>query len=330
MNGSDLSLIQRGERRYAIERKYRYLPWYPPSLFSKIMREAIVNLSQTANITAVSNNAASAFMSAAIQPGLDKVAGINPYPLAQDFCATMRTVLEYINRQPLLQLKPHPDTELDGAIPWSFLSPIDDTGTFHRYVFVDHIDTDVLYHHARSWETWADMCVASSPLQLHLIAIGITRDARRQSAWCKCYSSPTVARLYKFKRKNGDLQGDWRPLYFADNQSSRADKWVDLMMKEEVAAPLVHSVILPEPTPRQRDDFTHRDLEQLLARIRFVNSVSDPFTLSMCRTSCDTPYQCPHEHACYATVPSVSLLEQSGLYAKMSPIKLTGLKAVKA
>lgn len=317
MNGSDLTLIQRGERRYAIERRYRYLPWYPPSLFSKIMREAVINLSQAADVAGVSDNAASAFMSAAIQPGLDKVQGINPYPLAQDFCATMRTVLEYLSRSGVMQLRKHPDIgDMIYGEQWDFLSPIDDTGTFHRYVFVDHIDDDTIYHHARSWETWADMCLVSAPLQLHLIGIGQTRDARRQSPWCKCYSSPTVARLYKFKRRNGDLQGDWRPLYFADNQGSKATTWVDLMMKEEVIPPLVLSRTLPAPTKQQRADFLDRDLLPLLKQIKFART-QDPFKLQMCRSSCDTPFQCPHEFACYSVSPSVSMLEQSGLYAKI-------------
>jgi hypothetical protein len=296
-------------------------------LFSKIMREAIINLSDHPDVTAVSNAAVNAFMSAAIQPGLD-VTGINPYPLAQDLCATIRTVLEYINRQPLLRLHKI-DDGMVGDTPWSFISPMDDTGAFHRWVFVDYISTDTIYHHSRSWETWADMCVAPAMCWLHIVAIGVTRDGRRQSPWSKCYAHPTVARLYKFKRRNGDLQGDWKPVFYAESSTHNPVKWVDLMLSEDVITPLVYNVGMPEPTEQQRKEFVSRDFSYLSTKIKSVEG-ADPFTLPMCRTSCDTPYQCPHEFACYSPNPSLSILEQSGLYAKLSARKLTGLTAVKA
>lgn len=318
MRASDLTALQRGDRRYLIESRYRYRKWYPKALFGHVMREAIFHLSQGTAAESCADSATAAFMSAAIDPGLD-VSGINPYPLAQDFCAAIRTILEYLSRTTLMSLHAVPDTvvEYNGTLtPWTFMSPMDDTGALHRWVFVDHLSDDMLYHHSRAWETWADMCVAPSMCWLHMIAVGSTREGRRQSPWSKCYSSPSIANLFKFRRKSGELQGNWRTVYFADAKANQANKWVDLMMGEEVPATLVRTVGLPEPRKEERQAFLERDLMTLTERMLDLTDC-DPFQLPMCRASCDTPFPCPHEQVCYSKAPSISALESTGLYARL-------------
>lgn len=323
MNATDLTLIQRGSRRYVIERSYRYLPWHPASLFSHVMREAIFNFSNHPQVDSVASAAAEAFMSAALQPGLDLRNGANPYKLSQDFCATARTILEHISRGALPQLHRKPDTVINGT-PWSFLSPVDEMGVFHRWVFVDSIDDDVLYHHARSWETFADQCVAPAMTALHIYAIGSTRDGRRISPWCRVYTSPAVANVYRFQKKSGEqLQGEWKPRWFADSTKTQASTWVTLMEQDNILPNLVKHVMLPEPSELHRAQFLGRDLPMLTNSIALALG-TDPFALPMCRTSCDTPFPCPHEHACYSAVPSASVLEKSGLYVKL-PARQAGI-----
>lgn len=326
MNATDLTLIQRGERRYAIERSYRYLPWHPTSLFSSIAREAIINLSQTADVQAVSTAAVNAFLSAAMKPGLD-LHGLNPYTLSQDFCATLRTVLEYVSRSNLLTLHRAKDVEVAG-VPWTFINPADDTGTLHRWVFVDAIGEGDIYHHVRSWEVFADLAIAQVPLELHLIAIGQTRSSnadspRRISPWCRIFSSPVIANTYKFKNKtgNGQLDSSWKPVWFSDSTRNRATTWVDLMERDDILPSLTHNLTIAPPTEAHRQAFLSRDLPQLLSRIQVV-STADPFTLPMCRNSCDSPFPCPHEHVCYSATPSLITLEKSGLYAKLPARKI--------
>ena len=128
LDGNKLASWQRGRRRYAIELSWRYRRWHPQSLFSRVMRDAIVSLSNGCEIETVSNNAVNQFLARVKQPGLDTNDGVNTYTLARDYCATMRTVLEYLSRLTLLTLRSMGTTAITEDLAWSFLSYADESG----------------------------------------------------------------------------------------------------------------------------------------------------------------------------------------------------------
>ena len=322
LNGHKLALWQRARRRYAIENAYRYRRWHPQSLFSFVMRHAIFQLSNGGDLELISNSAVNQFLGAVKQPGLDVPQGTNTYTLAMDFASCIRTILEYLSRLTLLTLCERETISITDNLNWSMLAHEDESGVLHRWKFVDYISQDEIVRELHSWEVIGDIVVAKSPMMLHLVSIGRTHNSRRLTPWCRAYKSPAIVGMYRFQKKSGNpLEGDWKPVYFADNPKSKAPDWIDLMLEDNAAEPLVQHIQVKEPDQIHADNF-YRDLDyeynQLSSSgIDSTQPVFDPMSLPMCRTACDTPYICPHQLVCYSTKLT---LANSGLYDRTPPI----------
>lgn len=314
LNGNLLSSWQRGRRLYAIQRQFRYRRWHPTNLLSTALRRAVISLSNGEPIDTVSNTAVNYFLANVKQPGMDVPTGTNTYTLAMDFTATIRNVLEYLSRLTLLTLQPRRAVQVMDGLTWSFLAYEDESGVLHRWKFVDYIDTDTIVKEMHSWPVIGDVIVGRAPMMLHIVSVGMTRQSRRITPWCRAYKSPAIAHLYRFQKRSGRaLEGDWKPVWFADNPKSKSSDWVDLMLEDDVAEGLIQHVQINEPNQIHADNF-YRDLSyeyhQILASD--VESTNfDPLTLPMCRTSCDVPFTCPHQYVCYSTELT---MQNSGLY----------------
>lgn len=330
LSGHLLSLWQRGRRRFAIETAFRYRRWHPQSLFTACMRRAIIQLSNNIPVESAATSACTYLLAQAKSPGMETASGTNTYTLALDFCATIRTLLEYISRTSVLTLTSPKDVVLPNGALWSFLSHADESGALHRFVFTDYLSDDEVYKQMHSWEVIGDIVAAQAPMTLHMFSIGRTHDSRRHAAWCRAYKSPAVANLIRFQKKSGNaLQGDWKPIYFADNPANRAEVWVDQMLDDNAAEPLHQHVQVKEPSELHSAN-VYRDIDYEANQILSAgygpanpdNISVDPFDLPMCRTQCDSPYLCPHQSVCYSATPSISALLASGLYDTL-PVNVT-------
>lgn len=319
LDGHKLSTWQRGRRRYAIESQYRFLPWHPITLFSTVMRRAIFHLSSGLDRHRATTDAINTFMACAKQPGLDVRYGDDTYTLAMDLCATMRVILAYLERitltvlyeiEPITLVHPNiPDTD----VRWSFLAHADESGVLHRWVFVDHIDADVVLKELHKWETIGDIIVHDAPMMIHFLAIGHTINGRRYSPWCRAYTSPLIAGQIRFAKKKGKLTENWTPIFFADNPKNNPDHWLDQMIEDDAHEALVLHKTVAQPSKRHVDDF-YRDVRYEAKQIQSIQSaLRKPLDLPMCRTSCDVPYVCPHQLICYS---ATATFENSGLYER--------------
>jgi hypothetical protein len=315
LNAHKLATWQRGRRLYAIEQTQRYLPWHPTALFSTCMRHAIFHMSSGMPREEATQRAVSLFVAKCKSPGLDTRYGTNTYTLAMDFCATIRTILAYLERITLTTLTeiapvniPHtyiPDLN----ISWSFLSHVDEAGILHRWVFVDRIDEDRIFKELHKWETIADIIVYGSPMMLHLVAIGQTISGRRYSPWCRAYKNPVIAGQIRFQKRKGHLTDNWTPIYFADNPKNDPDHWLDQMLEDGAHEGLMFHKTVGEPEPSHVEHF-YRDM-RYEAKQMLSMDVSKPLDLPMCRVSCDVPFACPHQVVCYSLTAT---FENSGLY----------------
>lgn len=315
LNGHKLSTWQRGRRLYAIEENYQYLPWHPKALFSAVMRRAIFAQSAGVDRKQVASDAVSQFMSRAKQPGLDVPYGTNTYTLAMDWCAMIRTVLAYLERITLVVLHEidpvllsHSDVP-DVDVRWSFLAHADESGMLHRWVFVDTIDEDTVLKELHKWEVIGDIITYGSPMMLHFIAIGQTKDGRRYSPWCRAYSNPVIAGQIRFGKKKGQLSENWKPIFFADNPNNNPDHWLDQMIEDGAHEPLMLHKTVGEPDKIHVDNF-YRDIRYETKQILSADTRT-PMNLPMCRVSCDVPFVCPHQTVCYSLKTT---FENSGLY----------------
>lgn len=319
MNAHTLHTWQSCKRKHGIETLYRYRRWHPIVLFSACMRRAIHELSNGLDVSKVSTAAVTRFFNAAKNPGLDTSEGTNTYKLAMDLCATMRTVLEHLSRTPLLVLRDIPAVPVLNTM-WGFLSQQDDSGTLHRWHFVDSVSQRTIIKTLHSWEIISDIVIAEAPMVVHFVSIGETRDSRRVSPWCRAYKSPAIANTYKFQRKRGGaLVGDWKPIWMSDNPDAKPSAWVDAMQADNACEPLVQHINVKEPERAHVRNF-YRDLQyEYAAMQRAQYDNADPFSLPMSRPACDTPYTCPHQSVCFNTESSIITLETSGAYEKMPP-----------
>ncbi len=315
IQGRDLTRWQGCRRRYAIESKYQYLPWNPRHLFAHVIRPAIFDLSNGDDPEQLSNEAVRLFMSYARKPGLDTPPGTDTYRLAMDFCATIRTLIQYLSRETLLTLH-RPKPQPIGAHTWHFDTWMSDDGILHRWVFTDSISTDNLYHNSRSWTMTGDMMLRESPATLHMVAIGRILNSRLQSSWCRAYANPTIYGNYKFqKRAGGQLTNNWKPTWYADNHSSDPKTWVDAMVADEIIPKVLQRFNLPAPRETHVAVF-RRGVEYEVKQIETADLV-DPFSLPMTPKSCD---HCPHQVVCYSPKPDRFTLEKSGAYEKLTMV----------
>ncbi len=337
LDGHQLSLWQKGRRLYTLDRLYRIRRWHPNTLFTSIMRRALFGISSGLDPVEAAIRATQAFMKIARDPGLD-APGLDTYKLAMDYCAMIQNILNYVSRTVLLklyELKPIAvDLNVQGVIhqvEWKFNAAVDDSGTLHRWVFMDYITDDDIIRECHRWEVFGDIAAANSPMNLHVVSIGRIVDNRRYSPWTRAYKHPDVAGIYKFQKHHEDRskhlyytpgteKKPWEPIYFADNISNDPAKWVDIMLADNIidSAPLIRHVTIDVPTPQNLRTFRHDLLYESQQIILNQSLFSDPFNFPLCRNSCDTPFICPHQFICFHDNPSKATLESSGLYDKVT------------
>ncbi len=310
MNCHELILWQTCKRRYKLESTYTYTKHRPNQLLSTVLSRAILDLSNKTDydIHRISTTAVNTFLSAARSPGIIVPSGIDTYSLTMDYIATIRNIIEYLNRTPLLNL-----STPNISPSWSLSSFRDESGLLHLWKFVDSISTDSIIRESHSWAVYGDMAISESPLTLHLISIGRRNKSRLTSHWSRAFRSPAIAKLFKFQMRDGSrLSGNWKTVYFADNPDSDPEVWVDLMMEDLCMDSLVNTVQLKELSPYHIKLFR----TQLQYELDEINKVRDLnwFDLPMSRNACDNP-TCPHQPVCYSTDPATAI-RQDKLYIK--------------
>ena len=280
--------------------------WRPQSLLSACLRQAIIHLSNGQALNEVTARAVNYFLAVTKNPGLD-VRGVDTYTLAMDYCAIIRNVLEYLSQLTLLSLREIPPVSLTSSLQWQFLSHRDESGTLHRWKFVDYINEDIT-DELHSWEVFGDIAAAEMPMELHLVAIGQRKQQHQHSPWCKVYTHPKLLNVFRFQKKSGDgLEGDWKPVWYNQNQNN-PKQWVDLMISDNIVDNLIRHVSVTE-LPQEHLDLFMRDV---LAEAETMEAVykTEPKKLPMSRYACDNPYPCPHQLYCYTN----ATLDSAGIY----------------
>ncbi|MGH7182070.1 MAG: hypothetical protein ACREJN_08845 [Nitrospiraceae bacterium] len=258
------------------------------------------------------------FLAAARSPGLD-VTGIDVYTLAMDLTAIIRNVLEYFSRSPLLTLYEIPSIPIAEGISWKFLAYRDESGTLHRFDFVDYIPEDPIAD-LHSWEVFGDIAAADAPMVLHYVAIGKRQGSHQQSPWCRAYAHPRVANIFRFNKNSGeDLKDSWKPVYFSGNEKNNSKTWVNWMERDGAASPLVRNIQVKEVSEEHIKGF-RRDVMYEVNEMEKLNMKASPSTLPLSRYSCDKPFSCPHQPFCYSS--GKETLDSIGIYKRVKESEL--------
>lgn len=262
------------------------------------------------------------FLDAAANPGLDLSEGVDPWIVANDYCGMLATVLTAIGRLTLLTLHRLSPIELEGSSTWSPFAWKDDSGVLHRWITVDGYDDGVLARECHGWKVFGDICVCDAPLTLHVVSIGQQRGGRRQSPWARAFKDPVIAGRFKFQRGNrrsghSPLQGDWRPLWYADQTHPDPEAWCDVMDREEVTPSLLHHIPIAQPSEAVRRD-TLDQIARLASQMSRLGSEhprnSGGMELPMSRGACDGWVPCPWQQACFVEPGELHDIGRHGLY----------------
>lgn len=270
------------------------LRWHPKSLFDSVMRKAVFAISSGVSFEDVSCSARTQFLDAARSPGLS-VENCDVYTLSMDYCSIITNAIYALQRIAMPVLAAAAPVDIAEGVQWKFLSPVDDSDTFHRWIFVDSWDDERFTSELHSWYTFGDIAAAQSPMQLHVIEIGQRRNGRMVSPWSRAHIHPIIAGRFRFT----DVKGkEWKPMFFADNRIS-SEEWVGQMEREGITESLIHHVSIAQPKQKHVEDFKRQVLREL-SEMQIVNeTVSDDMELPMSRGSCDFPRPCPFLEVCY-------------------------------
>ncbi len=294
-----LSTYQHCPRKYALERDYKVLRWRPKALLETLLRQAILQISNGDNHKAIANEACARFLETAARPGLD-VQG-DPYTLARDFCAILQTVLESVSRLVLLTVQPGPLLAI-GDHQWQVSAFRDESGVLHRWTTVDRWTEDAQYREVHGLGVAGDCMAARSGMTLHVIEIGQSRRGHQHTPWARAFRHPAILGKFRFRKVDGSpLEGDWKSAWFQDSDKNDAKVWVDLLEADRVQ--LIHHVEIKDPHRQHVEQFD-REIAVEAARMQAVAGWQQE---TMRRGSCDLPYVCPHQVACYAPPGPVSV-----------------------
>ncbi len=314
LTGHPLSLFQLCRRKFVLESNWRKLRWYPSTLFSACVRQAILSLSQGAQLSQTITSAINQFTSNCKYPGLDLAYGTDTYTLAMDYCACIRTILTYLSSTSIPKLKHKSPISIHPDLTWSFLNLEDESNSLHRYSFPDFIHDNSKTKEGHSWELFGDLVLSNSPMTLHLISIGRREGNHLSSPWCRAYRSPAI-NMYRFQRKSGEgLEGAWKPIWFGENRDNDPEVWVGIMKEDGVISSIVKNYSIPYPDQVHAENF-RRDLEYEFSQIKSLGELKFS-ELPITRPSCDSPYSCPHQFVCYSKSPEKEI-ESCGLYESL-------------
>lgn len=245
----------------------------------------------------VRSAAAVAFLEKAAKPGLD-VSG-DPFTIAQDFAAMIKTVITSVAAGVVPGLKPGPSIILSADLKWSCRVLADSAGALHLWDAIESVNDTTLARLFHSWHVLGELATTGMPMTLHLIEIGRQSGDHQQIAWCRAYAHPHITHRFAFQSKGGKpLVGNWRPVYFQDSRRNDPDTWVEIMERDEVR--LSHRIPVRPLTPAQSKRI-RSDIELEAARMEALHGINwqdEP----MRRTSCDAP-PCYWQPLCYGNPP---------------------------
>jgi hypothetical protein len=287
-----LASFQHCPRRWLLEQKYAPLRSRPIELFTRVLKNAIFELSSGRDKKEVSQRAQVRFLTACAKPGLETPH--DPYVLGQDYNAMLQTVIEAISRRTLHVLKPGPVVEIAPGIRWECEAWADDSGLLHYWWMADRWDRDKLSKILHSWQVFGDMAAAHTPLVLHVVETGRVLKGHQNSPWSRAYAHPLLMGVFRFQCQDGSkLKGNWKPVYYQDSNANTPEKWVDLMETDHVQ--LIHDINVREPLNEHVED----SIRQIRIEVERMKSVKPGWHLEpMQRNVCDLP-PCPWQGICY-------------------------------
>ena len=301
MIAAALTKLQRCPRRYKLETEYRVLRERPKTVFDRLLRAAIFNISNGADPEREAEEASTALLEQAARPGLD--ISTDPYTLCRDLCAIFHNVCEAVSRLTLLTLGTPPTIE-----GWTVSHPVDESGLLHRWITCEKWDIDAQYREYHGWPVFGDCAALATGMWLHVIEIGRQSKGHQHTAWCRAYKHPAIYNHYRFRSVDGTpLQGDWKPVWFQDSKYNNSKDWVDLMEADKLD--LIHHVLVKEPGPEHIAMF-HRELSTESARAAALGPWQE---IPMHRPACDLP-PCPWQDVCYGNTRDV---EAAGGYVRL-------------
>jgi hypothetical protein len=258
------------------------------------MRRAVLSLSSGMAYEEVSTSARTQFIDAARSPGLS-VDNCDVYKLAMDYCSIITNVLYALSGVAMLTVEPVTPVDIRDGQQWKPLSRKDDSGTLHRWIFVDSWDDERFTSELHSWYTFGDIAATQSPMQLHVVEIGQKRGGRMISPWSRAHIHPIIAGRFKFT----DIKGkEWKPIFFSELRLT-PEEWVGQMRREGLTDSLIHHVSIKEPQTKHVEDFKRQVLMESAEMRRVSETVSGAMELPMSRGSCDWPRPCPFREVCY-------------------------------
>lgn len=306
----DASLIidfQACRRRYLLSRKWRPQRWQAKLLFDSCLRRAILSLGEGKDVKDVISEASSRFMSTGANAGLD-VVGVDPYTVAQDYCAMLETVLHAISKRNVPKMKEIKAVKIGRDIDWVFLAYQDIHGELHRTITVDRWDDERLTQEMHSWYVFGDIAAAGKPMNLHVIEIGRMRDGRRHSPWVRAWEQEHFKGRIMFQKKSGGkLEGAWKPIFLPDTDRYSAADWVGFMDHENVTDTLFHDVQITVPSIEHIKDFKRQVQIEARQMMEWEEAVTDPRIVPMSRASCDNPYPCRFSPICFSPIIEVDV-----------------------
>lgn len=303
-----LTTLQRCARRYRLETGFKVLRMRPKELFDRLLREAVFQISNGADVQKVTEEACTQFLEAAAQPGLEVIC--DPYTIAADYCVMLRTTLEKISRMVLLTLKRGGKVKGDHH-DWLLASFVDESGLLHRWTSVERWDNDAMYRELHSWHVFGDCAAANIGMVLHVVEIGRQIGGHQHSHWCRSFKHPAIHNHFKFqKTEGGRLEPSWKPVFYVDSPKNNPKAWVDAMDEDKVE--LIRHVHIKEPRESYVAEFW-RDANAEGARAFAVPGNWQD--VPKFRPACDVP-PCPWEAACHT--PGLVNIETVGGFAKLT------------
>jgi hypothetical protein len=315
---SSLTSLQSCPRRFLLESDYSPIRIRPKALFDKVLRTALLALSNGAIAKDAAADARATFLEAAANPGMDLPRGLDSYKIALDWCAMLDTIVRAAAGWGMPALSPSPvvhwsSTTERGWQPESFTSP---DGTLHRIVTVDSWSDADLSRELHSWGVFGDLCVTGRTMLLRVVEIGRMRNGRRASPWARAWRHPSMPNLrIRFARVDGTAFKGWTPYYLADHRDADPDEWVRQMEKEGVARSSVRELrIDPPPEEVIADTLGQMRMEATRGSVLLSERGSGGWRAQpMSRGACDLPFPCVWQAACHQTVIHI---ETMGLYER--------------
>lgn len=297
-----LTTYQRCKRKRALEMAYRPVRWHPKTLFESVLRPAIGQLSNGADVIITRETACNRLMEEAAHSGLDTLK--DPYTLAKDYCAIIGNLIEALYRMSLLVVKPGRVVPLgDTEHCWKISAFEDESGTLHRWVFVDKWDDDAMYRELHSWHCFGDCAAAQAEMTLHVIEIGQNRNGHQHCDWARAYKHPAIINKFRFRKVDGTrLESSWTPMWFQNSAANDPKVWVDLMEADKLD--MFRHIPIKAPSDVHVKDF-HK---QVNAEVLGMMEMGKWSTVPMSRPACDMPYICPWQEVCFNPNPLVDVV----------------------